>query len=53
MEDENKAQVQAQPATLRAVIQVTRKATGKVEEYELTGTAEAVKALVDNIPKED
>ena len=31
-------EVKAQPAQLQAVIQITRKATGKVEEYVLTGT---------------
>ena len=30
-------EVKAQPAVLHAVIQITRKATGKVEEYTLTG----------------
>ena len=45
MSEENKAE--AQPAILHALIQITRKATGKVEEYELTGTAEAVKAVID------
>ena len=30
----------AQPALLRATIQITRAATGKVEEYEIIGTAE-------------
>ena len=34
------AAVKAQPAILRATIQVTRAATGKVEEYEIIGTAE-------------
>ncbi len=34
--DEN--EVKAQPAVLTAVIQITRKATGKVEEHVLTGT---------------
>lgn len=36
MTEEN--DIQAQPAVLRAVIQITRKATGKVEEYVITGT---------------
>lgn len=27
-----------QPAVMQAVIQITRKATGKVEEYVITGT---------------
>lgn len=31
-------EVKAQPAVLHAVIQITRKATGKVEEYTLVGT---------------
>ena len=30
----------AQPAVLTMVIQITRKDTGKVEEYTLTGTPE-------------
>jgi hypothetical protein len=30
--------LQAQPAILQATIHVTRKATGKVETYHLTGT---------------
>ena len=34
------AAAKAAPAVLRATIQVTRAATGKVEEYELIGTAE-------------
>jgi hypothetical protein len=32
-------QVKAAPAILRATIQITRAATGKVEEYEIIGTA--------------
>lgn len=35
MEDND---IKAQPAVLHAVIQITRKATGKVEEYTITGT---------------
>ena len=31
-------EVKAQPAVLEMKIQITRKATGKVEEYSLTGT---------------
>lgn len=31
------AELQAQPVLLRATIQITRAATGLVEEYELTG----------------
>jgi hypothetical protein len=31
-------EVKAQPAVLHAVIQITRKETGKVEEYTLVGT---------------
>jgi hypothetical protein len=31
-------QIQAQPAVLRATIHITRKATGKVETYEIVGT---------------
>jgi hypothetical protein len=33
-------EVKAQPAVLRATIQITRKATGKVETYEIVGTPE-------------
>lgn len=33
------AVLRAQPAVLRATIQITRAATGKVEEYEIVGTA--------------
>jgi nitrous oxidase accessory protein NosD len=32
--------MEAQPAILRATIQITRAATGKVEEYEIVGTAD-------------
>jgi hypothetical protein len=32
--------IKAAPAVLRATIQITRAATGKVEEYELIGYAE-------------
>jgi hypothetical protein len=32
------AAAKAQPALLRATIQITRAATGKVEEYEIIGT---------------
>jgi hypothetical protein len=39
--------LQSKPAEFRAVIQITRKATGKVEEYVLTGTPE----LVDKEPQ--
>jgi hypothetical protein len=38
-----KPELGAQPAVLRATIQITRKATGKVETYEITGTSEAPK----------
>lgn len=34
----DKKEVKAQPAVLRATIQVTRKATGKVETYQIVGT---------------
>ena len=34
-----KMALEAQPAILRATIQITRAATGKVEEYEIIGTA--------------
>ena len=30
--------IKAQPAVLKATIQVTRKDTGKVDTYEITGT---------------
>ena len=33
----------AKPAILTATIQITRAATGKVEEYQLIGTAESPK----------
>lgn len=33
-------ELQVQPAVLRATIQITRATTGKVEAYELVGTAE-------------
>lgn len=36
--DEQKNDLGAQPAVLTAVIQITRAATGKVEEYTITGT---------------
>jgi hypothetical protein len=32
--------LEAKPAILRATIQITRAATGKVEEYEIVGTAD-------------
>jgi len=32
--------LQAQPAVLRATIHITRAATGKVETYDLVGTAD-------------
>lgn len=35
--EENK--LTTQPAVMQAVIQITRKATGKIEEYVLTGTS--------------
>lgn len=38
--DKAAMELQARPAVLRATIQITRAATGKVEEYELVGTAE-------------
>ncbi len=34
------AALKAQPGTLTATIQITRKATGEVEEYTITGTPE-------------
>ena len=39
--DKAAMQLQARPAVLRATIQITRAATGKVEEYEIVGHAEA------------
>jgi hypothetical protein len=33
------SKMEAKPAVLRATIQITRAATGKVEEYEIIGTA--------------
>ena len=39
--DKAAMQLQARPAVLRATIQITRAATGKVEEYEIVGTADA------------
>ncbi len=33
-------ELNAQPAVLRATIEITRAATGKVEVYEITGTTE-------------
>lgn len=38
--DKAAMELQARPAVLRATIQITRAATGKVEEYEIVGTAE-------------
>ena len=49
-------QLQARPAMLRATIQITRAATGKVEEYEIVGTpvtepqTDAVRASPSNTP---
>lgn len=37
--DKAAMKAKAAPAILRATIQVTRAATGKVEEYEIVGTA--------------
>jgi hypothetical protein len=39
--DKAAMELQARPAVLRATIQITRAATGKVEEYEIVGTADA------------
>lgn len=36
---EKQNELEAQPAILTATIQITRAATGKVEEYTITGTA--------------
>lgn len=38
--DKAAMKLEALPAVLRATIQITRAATGKVEEYEIVGTAE-------------
>ena len=40
--DKATMELKARPAVLRATIQITRAATGKVEEYELVGTAEPI-----------
>lgn len=37
-DEQPQAQLHAQPAVMRATIHITRKATGKVETYELVGT---------------
>ena len=47
--------LQSKPAVLTAVVQITRKATGKVEEYVLTGTpieckTDEVLALPEHTP---
>ena len=42
--------VQAQPAVLRATIQITRAVTGKVETYEIVGTPAEVKGEAGRIP---
>jgi len=34
------AAIKARPSVLRATIQITRAATGKVEEYQIVGVAE-------------
>lgn len=38
MEENQSNDIKAQPAVLTAVIQIKRAATGKVEEYTITGT---------------
>jgi hypothetical protein len=38
--DKSAMALKAQPAILRATIQITRAATGKAEEYEIVGTAD-------------
>ena len=54
--DKAAMQLQARPAVLRATIQITRAATGKVEEYEIVGTpvtepqTDAVRASPSNTP---
>lgn len=40
MDDKDEPQAQAQPSVLQMTIQITRAATGKVEEYVLTGIPE-------------
>jgi hypothetical protein len=50
--DKAAMELQARPAVLRATIQITRAATGKVEEYELIGTADAGSELPD-LPRTD
>ena len=39
-EEKRAIELAARPAILRATIQITRAATGKVEEYEIVGTQE-------------
>lgn len=39
------ADLKTQPAVLQAVIQITRKDTGKVEEYVLTGAVDDAEKL--------
>lgn len=41
--------VQAQPAVLRATIQITRAVTGKVETFEIVGTPAEVKGEAGRI----
>ena len=40
----------AQPAVLKAIIQVKRKDTGKVDEYVITGTPAHVQGQAGRIP---
>ena len=45
--------VAAQPAVLTATIHITRKATGKVETYQIVGTPAEVKGEAGRIPKKE
>lgn len=38
--DKAEIELNGRPALMRATVQITRAATGKVEEYEIVGTAE-------------
>ena len=46
IDDKDESQVQAQPAVLQMTIQITRKATGEVEEYVLTGIPEGAGQII-------
>lgn len=45
-------ELKSAPAVFQAVIQITRKATGKVEEYTLTGTPLPIEQPAEQ-PKEN